>query len=197
MLQQHLQPLDRELIEGEVARLYEQYAAALLRFGWCQCGSQETAQEGLQETFLRFFVERTYGREILNPKAWLYEVLRNYIRDRMSAPSVRREVAAEHMERVPDRAYDPEVMVERDQMARQIAASLSERELECLRLRTEGMSYEEIGETMQIRSGTVGATLARVYNKIRKRDETDGGEASMLAAAVFFLAGRGESCIPG
>src|SRR5256885_8702582 len=52
---------------------------------------------------------------------------------------------------LPDLSFDPEVVAERDQMARQIAASLSERELVCLRLRTEGMSYEEIGDTMQVR----------------------------------------------
>jgi RNA polymerase sigma-70 factor (ECF subfamily) len=186
----------REDLEREVAHLYEQHATSMLRFAWRQSGRQETAQEGLQEAFLRYFVERTYGHEIRNPKAWLYEVLRNYLWDRMRAVSVEREVAADHMERVQDLRHDPEVMAVCDQMARQIAATLSGRELECLRLRTEGLSYEEIGQTMQLRPGTVGAMLVRAHGKIRKRVQIDGGAATSLAGAVFSLVHAGEPCMP-
>jgi hypothetical protein len=119
--------------------------------------------------------------EIRNPMAWLYEVLRNYLWDRMRAASAQREVAADHMERMQDLRHDPEVMAVCDQMARQIAATLSGRELKCLRLRTEGLSYEEIGQTMQLRPGTVGAMLVRAHEKIRKRVQIDGGATTSLA----------------
>ena len=187
----------REDLEREVAHLYEQHAAALLRYAWRQSGRQETAQESLQEAFLRYFVERTYGHEIRNPKAWLYQVLRNYVWDRMKAASVQREVAADHMECMQDLRHDPEVMAVRHQMARQIAATLSGRELECLRLRTEGLSYEEIGQTMQLRPGTVGAMLVRAHDKIRKHVQIDGGAVTSLAGAVFSLVHAGGPCIPG
>jgi hypothetical protein len=39
----------------------EQHATAMLRYAWLQSGRQETAQEGLQEAFPRYFVKRTYG----------------------------------------------------------------------------------------------------------------------------------------
>src|SRR5947207_314348 len=106
MLQDDSRRTVGEGVEGEVVLLYQQHAAALLRYACCQSGSQETAQEGLQEAFLRFFVERRYGRQILNPKVWLYEVLRNYIRERMRAQSVQREVAGASMEHLPDLSFD-------------------------------------------------------------------------------------------
>jgi RNA polymerase sigma-70 factor (ECF subfamily) len=192
-----LQTPTHEQLEREVAVLYEEHAAAMLRFAWRLSGRQDTAQEALQEAYLRFFVERSYGHDIRNPKAWLYEVLRNYVCDRMRAVSVQREVTADHMERIQDLHDDPEVMAEMDEMARQIAASLSGRELECLRLRTAGLSYEEIGATMQLRPGTVGAMLVRAYDKIRKRAQMDGGAASSFAGAVFSLVGGREPCIQG
>jgi len=61
-------------------------------------------------------------------------------------------------------------------------------ELECLRLRTEGLSYEEVGFAMEVRTGTVGALLARAPQKIRKRAESRGGPDLHLAAAVCYLA---------
>lgn len=183
-------------IQSEVATLYEQHSRGLLRYARGKTGSTEVAQEGLQEAFLRYFIARSYGREILSPRAWLYEVLRNYVFDRSRASSVSREVAGEHMEHVADERQDPEGRVERLQMAREIAAALTGRELECLRLRTEGLSYEEIGAAMQVRSGTVGALLARAHEKIRKQAARDYGVESTLAGAVFCLVYDGESSAP-
>jgi RNA polymerase sigma-70 factor (ECF subfamily) len=174
-------------IQREVAALYEQHANGLLRYARGKTGSADVAQEGLQEAFLRYFIARSYGREILSPRAWLYEVLRNYVFDRSRASSASREVAGEFMEHVPDERQDPEGRVERLQMAREIAAALTGRELECLRLRTEGLSYEEIGAAMQVRSGTVGALLARAHEKIRRQAGQDSGAESTLAGAVFCL----------
>jgi DNA-directed RNA polymerase specialized sigma24 family protein len=79
------------------------------------------------------------------------------------------------------------------QAAQRIAESLSERELECLRLRTEGLSYGEIGVAMQVRTGTVGALLARAHEKIRRLADADGS-GSMVAAAVFQLIEERSVC---
>ena len=45
---------------------------------------------------------------------------------------------------------------------------LSARELECVRLRTEDLSYQEIAAVLGLQAGTVGALLARAHGKIRK-----------------------------
>jgi DNA-directed RNA polymerase specialized sigma24 family protein len=53
-------------------------------------------------------------------------------------------------------------------MARDLARALAPRELECVRLRAEGLSYDEIAEVLDLRQGTVGATLARAHKKVRR-----------------------------
>jgi DNA-binding NarL/FixJ family response regulator len=57
-------------------------------------------------------------------------------------------------------------MIKHSQMAREIAARLTDREMDCLRLRAQGSGYAEIAETLGIRIGTVGALLARAQKKL-------------------------------
>jgi len=184
-------------LESEIAQLYELHATGLLRYARSKTGSEETAREGLQEAFLRYFIERSYGREITHPRAWLFEVLRNYLSDRISALSARREVPGDHMDHVADLRQDPHGMVEGLQIARDLAASLSERELKCLQLRTEGLSYGEISLVMHVRTGTVGALLARAHEKIRKYAAAGGGTETTMASAVFCLVQEREACTLG
>jgi RNA polymerase sigma-70 factor (ECF subfamily) len=191
----HTSSLAADSLENEVSRLYDLHAAALFRYACRKAGSDETAREGLQETFLRYFVERSYGREIRHPKAWLFEVLRNYVSDRLSNRSARQEITGENIDRLPDLSQDPEVCLEGSRIARKLAANLSARELECLCLRTEGLSYGEIGATMRLQTGTVGALLARAHDKIRKFAAGDSSAGNTLAAAVFYLVRETASCV--
>jgi RNA polymerase sigma-70 factor (ECF subfamily) len=181
-------------IESEVVRLHEQFATNLFRYAASIAEDDDLAHDAVQETFLRYFVQRQYGREIGNPRAWLYQVMRNYLRDRMSAASIKREVGGENLDRLPADDHNPEAMIQQSQTAREIAESLSERELECLQLRTEGLSYEEIGEAMDVRIGTVGALLSRAHEKIR-RQTGEGGDAELgVARAIFRLVDQGRLC---
>ena len=185
-----------EGVEGEVASLYQQHANSLLRYAQARADSVETAREALQEAFLRYFIECSYGRQIHDARAWLFEVVRNYLLDRGRSLAARREVVGEGMERVPDVSPDPEALAEGRQMARDLQASLSAREMECLRLRTEGLSYVEIGAAMKLRTGTVGALLARAYEKIRKQAEEGGRGGRAVAAALSCLMRERTPC-PG
>ena len=180
-------------IEAEVVGLHEQFAAHLFRYAHSVTDDEDLARDAVQETFLRYFIQRQYGRTIENARAWLYQVMRNYIRDRMNAPAAKREVGGENLDSVISEAHTPEALVEHSQTAQQLAACLSDRELECLQLRTEGLSYEEIGVAMDVRIGTVGAMLSRAHEKIRRR--AFAGELHLnLARAIYHLVHEGRQC---
>src|SRR5215469_7004253 len=68
-------------LEQELLRLYKEHASALSRYATAFAQNQEGARDAVQEVFLRYFIERRYGRIIENPRAWLYHVLRNYLLD--------------------------------------------------------------------------------------------------------------------
>jgi RNA polymerase sigma-70 factor, ECF subfamily len=155
-------------LEGEVIDLYQQNASGLFRFAEALVRDREMAQDALQEVFLRYFVARSSGQEIQNGKSWLYRVIRNYLLDRVKEAAFKNKASLEEAEVIPDGSSDPEQQYLRAFARKQILRVLAPRELECLQLRAEGFDYQEIAKILSVRSGTVGATLARALNKIRK-----------------------------
>lgn len=179
----------QQKLEQEIGELHRAHAAELLRFASTFCADEQTGHDAVQEAYVRYFVERRYGRTIANPRAWLYQVVRNYMLDRLKSAAVRQEVAMEQAASLPARHRDPETMAQRSETARELAAVLTPRELACLRLRSEGLSYEEIGHELVISSGTVAALLARVHSKLRGlgRQRTGWTFAGMQEALRYLV----------
>lgn len=151
-----------------MSALYTLHAPGLLRYAYSMINDTGTAQDALQEIFLRYFVARSEGRQFMDPKAWLYRVLRNHLLDILKSSNMKNEIAIDRIEEPPDGWNDPERRYHRAEMARNLARALAPRELECVRLRAEGLSYDEIAEVLDLRQGTVGATLARAHKKVRR-----------------------------
>lgn len=181
-------------IDQEVAELHRVYAAALLRFAATYTSDTAACHDAVQEAFLRYFMEQQYGRRIANPRAWLYQVVRNHMLDGIKSAAGRMEVAVQQAEQVPAAHESPETAMEGTEAARVIAGALSNRELECLRLRSEGLSYNEIGEAMIVSPGTVAALLSRVHEKLHRM----GGAWTFAVAreALRYLAMEASPAAP-
>jgi RNA polymerase sigma-70 factor (ECF subfamily) len=137
------------------------YAARVVR-------NHEAAQDAVQEAFLRFFIARTAGQQIRQPKAWLFRVLHNHVLDQERAGS-RNEVGLDSLSNTAGSGHDPETDYRRvEALERTLETALSPREVECVRLRAEGLQYDEIAEVLGMRSGTVGALLTRAHKKMRR-----------------------------
>ena len=160
-------PPPKELSDRTI-QLYEEHAAGLLRYATILSKDRATAQDAVQETFLRFLVFRSHGQTVENEKAWLYRVLKNYLLDRMKASSERNRVDLEEIAELTDRRQNPEDDCQQSEAWQQLEILLSPRELECLRLRAEGFDYAEIAGIMDVQTGTIGAMLARALKKSRK-----------------------------
>lgn len=174
-------------LQQEVADLYRQHAGELLRFAESLTRQGGAAHDAVQETFLRYFVERRYGRRIEKPRTWLYTVMRNYLQRRMGSPEEKVSAQSGNVDSLASDAGDPEALVLRAEAARNIVAGLSNRERQCLDLRLDGLGYAEIAETLGVRPGTVGALLARVHAKVRCGGE-ENRTAAATADAVSWLA---------
>jgi len=172
----------------EIEALYQEHAADLLSYAQAQAQAHGacSAQDAVQESFLRYFMERSCGRRIDNPRTWLYRAIRNYILDRMNASSSNLEVGADRP--VEKAAASPD-LVEQAEAAGQIASLLSGREMECLRLRAQGCSYDEIAGVLGVRIGTVSCLLTRVHKKLRKAGYDHKGAAS---GALYLLILQGK-----
>jgi RNA polymerase sigma-70 factor (ECF subfamily) len=183
-------------LEQEIAALYDRHSGELRRFAGMILRPRDGASDAVQETFLRYFAERRCGGTIDNPRAWLYRVLHNYLMDRLDRASVKREIPAEGTEEPLDTAQDPEELIVRSQTARQIVAGLTSRELDCLLLRAEGLSYEQVAEELGVRCGTVGALLTRVHKKLQLASGDSRPLRLAIAAALGSLLGQGGTYSP-
>ena len=163
-----------------MVRLYRENAAGLFRYGIVLAKNREAAQDAVQEAFLRYFMARSGGQPVERPKAWLFQVVRNFLLDALKASSARKEVGLEAVGRWADKRPDPESEYRFAEMSRRLWELLSPRELECFRLRAEGLRYDEIAAVLTLRSGTVGALLARVQKKMRE-DRRAPVRASLFA----------------
>ncbi len=171
-------------IEQEIADLYETEAAGILRYAGVVANNKETAHDALQEAFFRFFLCRTAGQQIRSPKAWLFRVARNYVLDQKRA-GARHEVGIESLLNVPGPAQGEAASRVSEILQGLLQIGLSPREIECVRLRTEDLRYEEIASVLGLQAGTVGALLTRAHGKIRKavgdRDDKDCDFAQPVA----------------
>ena len=139
-------------IEQEIVDLYEREAGGILRYAGALAHNQETAHDALQEAFFRFFLCRSAGQQIRSPKGWLFRVAHNYVLDQKKAGS-RNEVGMESPRNVACPAHHPEADGPVSDLLRGLPEiGLSPREIECVRLRTEDLRYEEIAGVLGLRS---------------------------------------------
>jgi len=154
-------------IENEVIELLRRHAAALSRYAVMLARDNSIVEDAIQEVFLRYFVARVSGQLMENPRAWLFRVLRNYVLDCNRKSNSMRAVELEKAVQVADSRQDVEARYQQNDTFRHAVSPLSPREQACMQLRFEGFGYDEIAEILKIRSGTVGALLARGLKKIR------------------------------
>jgi RNA polymerase sigma-70 factor, ECF subfamily len=157
-------PTGQDALQREVAMLYDDHGAALLRYAASVGRNIETARDAVQEAFLRYYSHRSRGGMIETPRAWLYKVIFNYLVDQDKEPNV----SLEHAAGTVDPSHSPHANAEASSLNERFEDILSPRELSCVRLRAEGLSYDEIGTVLGVRIGTVGALLARAVRKIKK-----------------------------
>jgi RNA polymerase sigma-70 factor (ECF subfamily) len=173
------------LLEQEVRRLHEENAAGMLGYGLVFCGSREAAQDAVQEAFLRYFVARLAGQQINAPKAWLFRVVHNYLLDEKRSGSHRMDVSLEELLNAPEPRRTPDAESARmESLWLALNRLLSPRELECVRLRAEGLQYMEIANVLGLRVGTVGALLTRAHKKTRKLIKDIGGQEAEFGLKI-------------
>ena len=156
------------------------YLDSLYNYGRLLTRDETEAEDLLQETFLRGFRHRAALDPALNPKAWLFRIMRNAHIDRCRGRSVRpSEVALsngdgpEHEEasELHPGLFDPEeILLRRVAIAevREAIRRLPPTLREAVELRDiEGLSYREIAAVIGRPIGTVMSRLARGRSHLR------------------------------
>lgn len=106
-----------------------------------------------------------------NPRAWLFTVATNLLRDRAKACNRRRLLLERHQGRVPQPSAPPdpaEALARSERIARVRRAldDLSERDRVILLMREEGFTHREIARAVGTTTKSVGTMIARALDKL-------------------------------
>jgi RNA polymerase sigma-70 factor, ECF subfamily len=161
---------------SEVTALFDELRAPLLRYLWDFHLPSDTAEELVQEAFLKLFEELRQGRGVQMPRPWLFrvvhrlalkEIRRSRVRDVSRAGD---ETECEGFEIADSRPTPAEQLLQDEREYRLMRAleSLPVRERRCLSLRAEGLRYREIADVLDVSVATVSDVLRRAVTALRE-----------------------------
>ena len=157
--------------EDAVAQAYEAWAGELRRFATMRTRDAATAEDIVQDAFVRLAIQERSSGNPINPKAWLYRVVRNLI----ISGSRRAEVARRHSPAlaVADVLEDSAEawMLTREQNDTLDAALeiLGAASRTSLLLAAEGYTGSEIGKVLGRSEGATRTIICRARKAVRQQ----------------------------
>jgi len=156
--------------------LVDRYSHEMFRLAYRMTGNEQDAEDVVQETFLRAYrrIDRYDGRARIS--SWLYAIASNYAVDLLRRRRRWRTTEVEPTEqRAPlvSAAPGPEQAAHGGEIGEKVAAAMSDlsaRERIAFTLRHyEGLSIEEIGRVMGLRTSATKNHIFRAVRKLRAR----------------------------
>jgi RNA polymerase sigma-70 factor (ECF subfamily) len=158
-----------------VTVLFDEIRASLYRYLRWMGSTPEQTDDAIQEAFLRLYTHLGSGGSRENVRAWVFRVATNLIRDeRRSVRWRRSDPLPEHSAgeaAFVDPIAGPEEIAAQNESNRRLSTAMQALPIEqqkCLALRSQGLRYREIGETLGIGTTTVSDLLQRAVRTLSK-----------------------------
>lgn len=167
---------EADSIHSNVLTLFDGCAPQLLRYVASFGLSAEETEDVVQDTFVALFRHLSLGRDQTNLSGWLFQVAHNLsLKRRERILKQRRSAGATETatQWCVDPAPDPEERLmrrERNERLRSVFGALPERERRCLFLRSEGLTYRDIAQTLSVSLGTVSKAVSRALTRLMNAD---------------------------
>ncbi len=179
-------PSDEDLIErfqkGDYYAfdlIVQRYKDQLQNFIYRFVGSQEEAEDIVQETFLRVYRKRKAYKRIAKFSTWIYTIAGNLARTELRRRKHRKLFSVTDMGyedrdyEISDEAYNPEHQVDgliQEEIIQKEINDLSPKFREVIILRdVQELSYEEISKIIKVPIGTVKSRVNRGRLKLQSR----------------------------
>ncbi len=158
--------------EEVVTALYEQLRPALLGYVYHLTGSARDAEDLVQIAFLQLFDQLSRRSEIRNVRGWIYRAVHSLAINHVTRSYRRDSLIKEWLaDAATEDVHTAEESLARREEIENALQVVNERERHCLMLRADGLSYQEIGEVLEISAKSVSVYLARGLKKFETRDE--------------------------
>jgi RNA polymerase sigma-70 factor (ECF subfamily) len=172
-------------------KIVGRYNGRLYNFIYRFVGDRETAEDIVQETFLRAFRKRTEYKAIANFSTWLFTIAGNLAkselrrRKRWRMFSIERDEETDTGTDIPDESARPDKVAEfslADGQIQQAIATLPANYKQVILLRdVEGMSYQEISDIVDCPVGTVKSRVNRARLKRQQKLKNEGRDVGLGA----------------
>ena len=153
------------------ARLFQRYAAPLLRFTGRILGDPAEAEEITQDVFLKLMVRADQYDGRAPVASWLFAIATNACRDRLRLSVRRPSVALEAVTEAREPGIPADERLARRQRREAVRRALSELSLEqreaLVLARYHGMPYAEIARALDISEGAVKTRIFRAMEKLK------------------------------
>ena len=182
-----------EVSAGKVdayGKIVGRYHGRLYNFIYRFVGDRETAEDIVQETFLRAFRKRDEYRAIANFSTWLFTIAGNLAKSELRRRKRWRMISAERDEEtdtgmeLPDESARPAKVAESslaDVQIQNASNSLPNNYRQVILLRdVEGMSYQEISEIVDCPVGTVKSRVNRARLKLQQKLKSEGRDVGLV-----------------
>lgn len=181
---------DRDLLEqvryGDLQafdELYRRFSDMVFNLSLRMAGDREVAEDLSQEIFLRVVRHLGGFQGRASVKTWVYRIAVNTCRSRLARRARRSRVVQavddDLLTRVPAGGIGPEQAAAAREQRRRLEGALAELPLgfrSAVVLRDiEGLSYEQIGQVLGIRMGTVRSRIARGRARLQQLLREGGG----------------------
>ena len=165
--------------KGDIAGLqvlYDLHRTKAFHLSWRMLGSQEDAEDALQEIFLKVFDRIKNYRGDSAFSTWLYRMTTNHCLDVLRR---RKIVAFLGFENAPEaqekKDSDKAVDLGLSPSVEKALTRLPEKQKACLLMREmEDLSYEEIAEALQLSLGSVKSNIHRAKVFLKEQLEKTG-----------------------
>jgi RNA polymerase sigma-70 factor (ECF subfamily) len=148
-----------------VASLFDLYSNGLYRMALAMLRDHEAARDVVQDAFVRLIAQVDNHGPLSNPRGWLYTVAAHACRDRQRRLGRwlpwNRESDTRRAPEAPDRFDDSRLVL-------QAIRTLRSRDRLLIALRSQGLSYQEIGDATGIRHTSVGRLLTRALDRLQQ-----------------------------
>jgi RNA polymerase sigma-70 factor (ECF subfamily) len=158
-------------LQQKVSQIFELLRDPVYRYIFRALGNPQEAEDLTQEVFLRLYTCLHEGQSVSNIRAWVFRVAHNLIIDRQKRKLVLSQFDGTFWEQTQDPSEGTEqrlIQQDKGKRLQRALGQLSVEERECLELRAEGLSYQEIAGILEMRLPTLAKFLGRIIKKLAR-----------------------------
>jgi len=187
--QQNLSDDEKLTDRKNFEKLFRSYYAKLCNFAVTYTRNRSAAEDIVQNVFLKLWEEKEVRDGIKNPKAYLFQSVRNEALNYIRFKDVRRDAQGDILFLMKEREHDAKEKTNTQKIRKELERGIQHLPERCREIfllsRKSGLTYREIAKVLDLSVKTVETQMSRAFKRLRKF-ASEHLSFSVLAIYVFI-----------